>query len=894
MNKRLILIGCLTLITAAYGQSTGQRQTSTPPAASAPAASAPAASEVAKQKAIIDQYCVTCHNQKAKTTVVPEGQAPSAAVTGSLRLTLDNLDLARVSEHPDIWEKVVRKLRAGMMPPVNIRRPDPATYKGLITWLEGELDRTAAAYAPPPGLHRMNRTEYANAIRDMLALEVDPGQYLPSDDSTRGFDNNAGVLGVSSTLVEAYVTAAGKISRLAIGEPTTPTLKVYRTPEDTSQDYHVEGLPFGTRGGLLVSHAFPSEGEYQITITPIFGDNMSPTGFGTISGEKLEVMLDGQVVQVLDWQGGRGGGFGGGAAAGNGAAAGGAAGGNAAQGAAAGANAQAAGGNGQQAAGQGAAAGQAAQGGGGFGGGGGRNGGGGMKVRMKTTAGTHTLGVTFKQTNLAPILDLEQHFMRDTLQTGPTPGYTFFPHVGTVRIEGPFNAVAASDSPSRRKIFVCRPSATLSETACARRIITSLATQAYRHPATTEDIAPLMEFYAEGRKEGDFDHAVEMALARILSAPKFVYRIENEPANVSPGQLYRISDLDLASRLSYFLWSAAPDAQLRNLASQGKLKDPVVLDAQVKRMLKDPRAEALSVNFAGQWLNLRGLQAAGPLPMLFPDFDDPLRQSMRREVEMFFDSIVREDHNVLDMLTADYTFVNERLAKHYGIKNVYGSQFRRITLGPDMDARRGLLGKASLLTTTSKPEGTNPPRRGNWIMTNFLGVPAPDPPKDVPALKPKPVDARANAKTPTTRERFQDHRVRADCIQCHSMMDPIAFALENFDGIGMWRTSDEGSPIDTAVTLFDGTKVSGPADLRNWMITYSDTFNRVITEKLMIYALGRGVDYRDMPLVRSIVRDAAAQNNRFSAFVLGIVKSKPFQMNMKITSNDTNTKKEGN
>jgi hypothetical protein len=490
--------------------------------------------------------------------------------------------------------------------------------------------------------------------------------------------------------------------------------------------------------------------------------------------------------------------------------------------------------------------------------------------------------VTFLQTNFAPLLDLDQHFTRDTVQTGPTPGYTFFPHVGTVRIEGPFEATPAKDSPSRRKIFICQPAGASDETTCARKIVTNLATHAFRRPAAGADVDLLMEFYQEGRKNGTFDQAIGLVLARILASPKFLYRMEAEPASAKLNEPYRISDLELASRLSFFLWSSGPDDELLNAARQGRLRDPAVLERQVRRMLKDARAEALSVNFAGQWLNLRGMQSVGPLPMLFPDFDDPLRQAMRREVELLFDTIVREDRNVVDLLTADYTFVNERLAKHYGIPNVYGSQFRRITLGPDMDVRRGLLGKGAILTTTAKPERTSPVTRGKWVMTNILGMSPPDPPPDVPPLPARAADATGNAHEPTMRQKMLDHRVRADCIQCHSMMDPIGFSLENFDGIASWRTQDEGQPVDASAQVFDGTKIDGPVGLRTWLLGYSDQFVQVVAEKLLTYALGRGVEYQDMPLVRSIARDAAHNENRFSALVLGVARSKPFQMNMKL------------
>ena len=806
----------------------------------------------------MNRYCVSCHSERAKT----------AGMDSSRKLTLDNIDLTNVHNHAESLELVVRKLRAGMMPPAGVRRPEPAVYKSMISWLENELDRTATPYTPPPGLHRFNRTEYSNAIHDLLDLEIDAAKYLPNDDSTHGFDNIAGTLGISSTLVEAYVSAAGKISRLAIGETTPSTLVVYRTPEDTSQDYHVEGLPFGTRGGMLVPHEFPSDGEYTVTVTPIFGDNMSPTGFGSVPCEKLEVMLDGDRLQMLDWQGG--GRFGvtppncGGGRANTGGQ-----GAQGPQGPQAGRAGQAR---------QTGQAGQAGRGAGGFN----RNPVPKMTVRFKTTAGLHAVGVTFPQTNFAPVLDLDQHFRRDTLQTGPTPGFTFFPHVGTVRIEGPFNASMAKDSPSRRKIFTCRPVGAADETACARRIVTKLVTHAYRHPASPADVDALMPFYQAGRTDGGFDHGIEMVLARVLSSPKFIYRIETEPANAKLNQPYRITEFDLASRLSFFLWSTIPDDQLLTLAGQGRLKDPAVLDRQVRRMLKDPKAEALAVNFAGQWLNLRGLGSSGPLPMIYPDFDDPLRQAMRREVELLFDAIVREDRSIVDLLNANYTFVNERLAKHYGIPNIYGSQFRRVTLGADMENRWGLTGKGAFLTTTSKPERTSPVTRGKWILGNILGMAPPNPPPDVPPLPPRSADATGNAHEPTMRQKMLDHRVRADCIQCHSLMDPIGFSLENFDGVALWRTRDEGQAIDAASKVFDGAPIDGPSGLRKWLLGYSDQFVEVAAEKMLAYALGRGVDYQDMPLVRSIARDAAKADNRFSAIVSAVVKSAPFQMNMKV------------
>jgi mono/diheme cytochrome c family protein len=896
MRYRSLIVGCIAILSwvfAVSAQTGGAQQAApqprtpqpAPTTAAAPAqvrpvgatATTPSAVSVDQLRTFFTQTCAACHNERMAAAGRDEAR----------KLKIDTLDVANVDKDRKTWELIVRKVRAGQMPPAGTRRPDPAVMEAHIAALENELDRTASPFAPPPGLHRLNRTEYANVVRDLLNLDIDPAKYLPSDDSTAGFDNIAGALGISSTLVEAYVNAAQKISRLALGYPEEPGLVVYRTKEDSSQDYHVEGMPFGTRGGMLVPHVFPSDGEYTVTITPIFGDNMSPTGFGSVPCERIEVLLDGERLALLNWQGG-------GRNQGN----------CAARGAGAGPGAQ-------QGAQQGAAAatGQAGPAAFGGGGGGGRGGGNAMRVRFKTTAGTHLVGATYLATNFAPQLDLDRHFMRSTVQTGPTPGYTFYPHVGTIRIEGPFNATPAKDSASRRRIFSCTPKTAAEETACARRITTSLATMAFRRPATPEDVTLLMQFYDQGRKEKDFETGIEMVVARILASPQFIYRIEEDAAAMRTGSASggavpaasmqrtgsaqrdntaqrtppatRLSDIDLASRLSFFLWSSIPDEELLKVASAGRLKDPAVLEQQVRRMLKHPKAEALAINFAGQWLNLRALDATAPLPLIYPDFDDPLRQAMRREVELLFDSIVREDRNVGELLTADYTFVNERLAKHYGIKNIYGSQFRRIPLGAGMENRRGLTGKGAFLVTTSKPERTSPVTRGKWIMTNLLGMSPPDPPADVPPLPPRAGDQ--NAKEPTMRKKMIDHRVRIDCAQCHRLMDPIGFSLENFDAIGLWRTQDEGERIDAADMVFDNTKIDGPAALRNWLATnYNNQFVTVATEKLLTYALGRGVEHRDMPLVRAISRDVLKNNGRFSTMVLGIVRSQPFQMNMRV------------
>jgi mono/diheme cytochrome c family protein len=767
----------------------------------APASTAkPPAPNVAAQRALVDQYCVTCHNAKLKTA----------------NLLLDQLDLGHLGDHAEVAEKVVRKLRAGMMPPTGMRRPDPATLESLIGWMENELDRSAVTNLAAPGLHRLNRTEYANAIRDLLALQVDATKFLPPDDSSHGFDNMAGTLTMSPALMEAYLSAAGKISRLAIGDVSAPTQAVYDVPPDTAQNYHIEGLPFGTRGGILIKYQFPADGEYSFKVKGVTGYFQAV--LGGMKGEQLEVTVDGERVKLFDWDREI-------------------------------ANTT---GNGR------------------------------ATPRVPVKAGLHTVGVTFLATNDVPGTELNKPFQRTMNTPGSIPGFLFYPHVGQVSIEGPYNAQGANDTASRRKVFVCRPASPRDEGACARTIISLLAKHAFRRPATPADMELLTEFYLAGRnEEGTFDDGIEAALQRILADPEFVYRGEREPAALASGKSYRVSDLALASRLSFFLWSSIPDDELIDLAAQGKLKDPTVLEKQVRRMLADPKSAALIANFTGQWLSVRSLKTSEPVVNLFPDFDDNLRNAFQREAELFFDSIVHEDRSVLDLLTADYTFVNERLAKHYGIPNLYGPQFRRVTLPPELDMRRGLLGKGALLTVTSAAARTSPVARGKWVLQTFLGVSPPEPPPNVPAIKEKPADTTGNTKAPTMRQIMAAHASNPTCASCHKIFEPMGIALENFDAVGTWRTLDEGTPIDASGVLVDGTKVDGVVTLRSALVRYSDQFVRVVTEKLLTYALGRGVEYQDMPMVRSIVRDSAASKYRFSSLVLNIVKSAPFQMNMK-------------
>jgi mono/diheme cytochrome c family protein len=770
------------------------------------AAPAPGLDQAGARK-LVDQYCVTCHNDKLKT--------------GGLVLDDAQLNLATFGDHGEHGEKIVRKLRAGQMPPSGSRRPDAATMEALMQWMENELDRKAVTHLPAPGLHRLNRTEYSNAIRDLLALEVDAAKFLPSDDSTRGFDNIAAALTMSPALMEAYLSAAGKISRLAVGNANATREEVYEAPADTAQNHHIEGLPFGTRGGMLIRHQFPVDGEYSFRVKGITG--YFTAVLGQITGEKLEITVDGERVHQFDWDKEI-----------------------------------------KNTRGEGKAT-----------------------PRIPITAGLHTIGVTFIATNDLPGTELNRPFQRTMNTPGEIPGFQFYPHVGQVTIAGPFDPKGAGDTASRRKIFVCQPrqGATVrDEERCARSIVSTLAKRAFRRPTTANDMNTLMEFYRSGRDEGgSFEDGVEVALQRILADVEFIYRGEAEPAALAAGKPYRISDLALASRLSFFLWSSIPDDELIDIAAAGKLRSPAVLEQQVRRMIRDPRAADLIENFTGQWLNVRALRTSAPIVNVFPDFDDNLRAAFQREIELFFASVVSEDRSVLDLLTADYTFVNERLAKHYGIPNIYGSHFRRVTLTPELQMRRGLLGKGAMLTATSEAARTSPVMRGKWFLTTFMGIEPPQPPPGVDtSLKIPDPDNAGNQKTPTMRQILERHRIATACSTCHRAFEPMGIALENYDAVGAWRTLDEGQPVDASGVLADGTKVTGVDSLRDMLVTnYHRQFGRVVTEKLLTYSLGRGVEYGDMPLVRSIVKDAEASKYRFSSIILGIVKSPAFQMNMK-------------
>ena len=800
----LMAASIATVATVATSAQSGApnvaRSVSTAPIAS------PGAADPSAQRAIVNQYCVPCHNARLKTA----------------GLLLDQVDLEQLGSHPDVGEKIVRKLRAGLMPPTGNRRPDPATMESLVRGLETTLDHAPTPHLPAPGLHRLNRTEYTNAIRDLLDLQVDATKFLPSDDSTRGFDNIAGALTMSPALMEAYLSAAGKISRLAMGDVSAPTQAVYDVPGDTAQNYHVDGLPFGTRGGMLIPYEFPVDGEYSFKIKGVTGYFQAV--LGGIKGEQLEVLIDGERVKLFDWDKEI-------------------------------ANTT---GNGKS------------------------------TPRVHVGAGPHTVGVTFLATNDVPGSELNRPFQRTMNTPGSIPGFLFYPHVGQVWIEGPYDAKGAVDTPTRRKVFTCKPAGAKDEDSCARKIVSTLARHAFRRPVTASDLKTLMEFYQDGRTDGaPFEAGIESALQRILADPEFIYREEREPAGTIAGKPYHVSDIALASRLSFLLWSSVPDDELIDVAAQGRLHVPTVLEKEVHRMLADPKSQALITNFTGQWLNTRGLNTVEPVVNIFPDFDDNLRNGFRREVELFFDAIVHEDRSILELLTADFTFVNERLAKHYGIPNVYGPQFRRVTLPAELDVRRGLLGKGAMLTVTSNAAHTSPVTRGKWFQTTFLGVEPPAPPPGVDtSLKEKVTgDTTGNLKVPSMREVMERHHANPVCASCHKIFEPIGLAFENFDATGAWRTLDDGNQIDATAVMIDGSKIDGVVGLREMLIRYREQFMRVVTEKLMTYALGRGLDDADMPTVRAIVRDAAPNEYRFSSILSGIVKSDQFQMNQKGSQN---------
>ena len=795
MKNRLLIVGALWLgaVTGVFPQSAGSGATN------------PAAPPVSAPRDVIATYCTSCHNQRLKTA----------------GLTLDSINVDDVAGSAEIWEKVVRKVRGGLMPPAGARQPDAPTRDAFVTSIEAELDRAWAAHPNPgrPLLRRLNRAEFANAVRDLVALDVDVAALLPPDDSAYGFDNISDALNVSPSLQERYLAAAEKIGELAIGDPEAGTLSdTYHVRGDVSQNQHLDGMPLGTLGGTRVTHFFPRDGEYVIQ-TRLFRTNFdNPRGIEY--PHEFELTLDGERVHHATI------------------------GGAADLSAAFALPKETADAIDER-----------------------------LAVRIRVRAGPHDVVAAF--IGSAPTMDATK--LRPFLKSAfDTLDWTGRPHVRTVTVTGPFNATGPGDTPARRRIFTCRPAGSSNEESCARQIVATLARRAFRAPVNETDMQPLLAFYRSGRQEGSFDLGIERALQLILASPKFVFRAERDPAELKPGSVHRVSDVELASRLSFFLWSSIPDDELLAEANAGRLKDPSVLERQTRRMLADPKAQALVSNFAGQWLHLRNLRNAQPHADDFPDFDDNLRHAFQRETELLFESVMREDRSVVDLLRADYTFVNERLARHYGIPNVYGSQFRRVPVTDDK--RKGLLGHGSLLTLTSHATRTSPVLRGKFILENILGTPPPSPPPDVPALK----ENEKGQKPKTVREQMAEHRANPTCASCHKIMDPIGFALDNFDAVGAWRTEDAGAPIDVSGELTDGTRIDGVVSLRKAILARPDLFAGTMTEKLLVYALGRGLDDHDMPVVRAILRTAAAHDYRFSSLILGVVGSVPFQMRMKM------------
>jgi len=757
-------------------------QTQTP----APRQNKPAASASAAASATVKQYCIGCHSAALKTGGV----------------FLDPATLTQVSSNAETWERAIRQLRAKSMPPVPMPRPDAATYDRVATYLETELDRAAAAKPNPgelPNLHRLTRTEYHNAIRDLLALdnlprEMDYTLLLPADNASSGFDNIADLLYVSPPTMERYLDASTRISRLAVGDLTMPLMvNIYRTPLEGPQESQAEDLPFGTRGGTAIRSYFPLDGEYEIQIE-LAGRARDPN--------QLEVTVDGERKELVTVGGGGRGGRGAGVP---------------------------------------------------------------TNFRIAVKAGPRLIGVTFIQKTEA----LDEATLHPRERSRGTQ-----PAIAAVTIRGPYNATGPGETPSRQRIFTCRPANAAAETACARQILSTLARRAYRRPVGDTDIATLLTFYDKGRKERDFDLGIQRALERLLVSPQFLYRIERDPAGAAPGSVHAVSDLELASRLSFFLWSSIPDDELLNVAADGKLKQPEVLAQQVKRMLADPRSESMVNNFAEQWLYLRDVDVKAPDLFVFREFDEGLRRSFEKETRLFLDSILLENRSVIELLTANYTFVNERLARHYGIPNIRGAEFQRVTFPRD-SPRGGLLGQGSILLLTSYSTRTSPVLRGKYVLENLLASPPPPPPPNVPSLS---TDGAKSGEQLTLREAMVRHRANPACANCHARMDPIGFAMENFDAVGKWRDHDGSNAIDVSSKLADGTVVDGLAGVKNLILKDPQRFVAAVTDKLLMYGIGRNVQYFDAPAVRKIVRDAAPGDYKFDALVLGVVQSAPFQM----------------
>jgi hypothetical protein len=831
-------------------------------------------------RAFIKQYCLGCHSSQARRS-------------GNVPVAFDTLDPSSVVRDAKTWEQVVRKMRAGVMPPSGMPRADKAVHERFLTFVEGELDRAARAN-PNPGrteaFHRLNRQQYQNAVRDLLNLDVDVTALLPPDDASYGFDNIAGVLRISPTLMERYLTAAQKISRIAVGlPPSSPNIDYFRVADDRTQEDRLPSQLFGTRGGASINYTFPMDAHYTIRVELSRDLNEQVPIY--VEPQLLEVSIDGERVNVFTLPG---------VAAppppppSEPVAAGDAPADDEAP------AAQAA------PAGRAAGAPQRGAGAGGRAGGGGRGNRQGQaqrnradrdwEIRIPVRAGPHQVQVAFVKQSSAVAETARLPFLRPYPAGVNIAETRTGAYLRSVEIAGPFDPTGPGNSPSRQRIFTCQPTPTTADTStptdqlptpksaaalprnrdaetCARSILTTLARRAYRRPVTSAEIEPLMTFYREGVVSGSFGEGIDHALQRLLISPEFLLRVEADPAGIPANTPYRISDVELASRLSFFLWSSIPDDELLRLAEQRQLRNPAVLERQLRRMIADKRFDSFVEQFAGQWLFLRNLAASIPVQQNFPDFDDTLRESFRIETEMFVDSVIREDRSALDLLRADYTFLNERLARHYGVPNVKGNRFRRVALPADSH-RGGLLGHGSILTVTSYPDRTSPVVRGKWILENLMGTPPPPPIPGVPPLKPPSFAHRVL----TMRERIAAHRNSPVCASCHSMMDPLGLALEHFDGVGKWRALDEsGAPIDASGTLPDGTKFDGVDGLRQALLS-SDRFVATLTEKMLTYALGRGVEYYDLPAVRAIVGDAARNDYRFTSLIQAIIESAPFQM----------------
>ena len=796
----------LVAVQVSHASAQGQRRS----AEQVPPAAAVSAARV-ELRAALDKYCVSCHNDRLKTA--------------GLTLEHGNVDLVGVQ--PDVWEKVARKLRTHEMPPPGRPRPDASTYSALAAHLETALDKASAAN-PDPGrvaVHRLNRAEYTNAVRDLLGLEVDGRALLPDDANQESFGNIASVLSVSPALLERYLSAASQVSRLAVGTAARAAMvDTYRVPKALVQDQRTrDDLPCGSQGGTVIRHTFPVDGEYTIKV--LLRRQLYYYIIGMGDPHQIEIRLDGTLLKRFDI---------GGEAKGRAAA--------------------------ESFIGQnlGDPEWEYYM----------QNADADLEVRIPVRAGARDVSVSFVKQyyeTTGILRPAERGFARSVDEL-----YHGHPAVDTVLIGGPYAATGPGDTASRRRVFACHPKDGAEEGACAKQILSTLARRAYRRPVTGKDIERLLRFYDAGRAEGGFEAGVQRGIERILASPSFLFRIEDEPAGKAPGTVYRLNDLTLASRLSFFLWSSIPDDELLDAAIRGKLSEPATLAKQVRRMFDDPRSVALVDNFAAQWLSLGKLAGLVPDPDAYPEFDENLREAMKQEHRLFMESQLRADLSVMNLVSANYTFVNERLARHYGIPNIYGDHFRRVTF--DDGKRGGLLGQAGILAATSYPNRTSPVLRGKWVLANLLGSPPPPPPADVPALK----DAGEDGQPRSIRDRMDAHRRNPACASCHARMDPLGFSLENYDALGKWRSASDGVPVDAAASLPDGFRFEGPNGLRSLLVSRSDEFVRTVTERLLSYALGRVLESSDQPAIRQIAREAATQDNRWSALIMATVKSTPF------------------